>query len=157
MPSVANAVFPFLTSTFLLTRLTGMNHVDYRTGSRTIEILCPACGRDALLKREKVYDGFKCAGEKLSCAACGHIFPNEAAVPFKAQKTVPGFGSKDVPPPPAVFDEREVLETVSRLCRHCAHYVVNPFLQRCGRSNREVEATDTCDQFTPKNPSKPGA
>jgi len=131
-----------------------MEKADHKTPSRSIEILCQACGQDALLKRKKVYDGFKHIGDQLSCSACGHVFPNEAAVPFKAKKNLPGFELKDVPPPPKVFGEREVLETVGRLCRHCAHYVVNPFLQRCGRSNREVEATDTCDQFAPKNPLK---
>jgi len=132
-----------------------MEKADHKTPGRPIEILCPACGQDALLKREKMYEGFKHTGDKLSCAACGHVFPNEAAVPFKVKKTVPGFGRQDVPPPPRVFDEREVLETVGRLCRHCTHYVVNPFLQRCGRSNRTVEATDTCNQFAPKNPPEP--
>ena len=132
-----------------------MDHVLNRTASRLVEIVCPACGNDTLLKREIVYEGFKRAGEKLSCAACGRVFPDEAAVPFKAKKSVPGFGLQDVPPPPKVFEEREVLETVGQLCRHCAHYVVNPFLQRCGRSNREVEATDTCNQFAPKNPPDP--
>jgi hypothetical protein len=132
-----------------------MDKTEHGTVSRPIEIICSACGKDALLKREKVYEGFKRAGEKLSCAACGHVFPNEDAVPFKAKKVVPGFGLQDVPPLPKVFGEREVAETVGRLCRLCAHYVVNPFLQRCGRSNREVEATDTCNQFAPKNPPKP--
>ena len=132
-----------------------MDKAEHKTVSRPIEILCPACGQDTLVKRESVYEGFKRSGEKLSCAACGHVFANEAAVPFKAKKIMPGFGRQDVPPPPKVFGEQEVLATVGRLCRHCAHYVVNPFLQRCGRSNREVEATDTCDQFTPKNPPEP--
>ncbi|MBU4212165.1 MAG: hypothetical protein KKD33_06240 [Verrucomicrobia bacterium] len=132
-----------------------MDKAAHKTVSRPIEIICSACGKDALLRREPVYEGFKRTGEILSCAACGHVFPAEAAVPFKAKKIVPGFDRRDVPPPPKVFGEREVLETVGRLCRHCAHYVVNPFLQRCGRSNREVEATDTCDQFTPKLPPEP--
>jgi len=132
-----------------------MNKAEHKTVSRPIEIICSACGKDALLKRERVYEGFKRAGEKLSCAACGHVFPDEAAVPFKMKATVPGFGHQDVPPPPKVFGEREVLATVGRLCRHCAHYVVNPFLQRCGRSNRDVEATDTCNQFAPKPASEP--
>jgi len=132
-----------------------MDKEEHKTISQPIEILCPDCGQDALLKRERVYEGFKHTGEKLSCAACGHVFPDEAAVPFKAKIIVPGFGRQDLPPPPKVFCEQEVLETVGRLCRHCAHYVVNPFLQRCGRSNREVEATDTCDQFAPNNPPDP--
>ncbi len=131
-----------------------MDKPDRTTPIRSIEILCPACGQETLLKREIVYEGFRRTGETLTCAACGHVFPNAGAVPYKAEKKIPGFALRDVPPPPKVFDEREVQETVGRLCRHCAHYVVNPFLQRCGRSNREVEATDTCSQFTPKPPPK---
>lgn len=131
-----------------------MDKADPKTVSRPIEIICSACGKDTLLRRELVYEGFKRTGEKLSCADCGHVFPDEAAITFKAKKIMPGFGLQDVPPPPKVFGEREVLETVGRLCRHCEHYVVNPFLQRCGRSHREVEATDTCNQFAPKLPPK---
>lgn len=132
-----------------------MNKVDHKTPVRPVEILCPACNQDTLVKRERLYDGFKHTGEKLSCAACGHVFADETTVPFKTKKIKPGFGLQDVPPPPKVFDEREVRETVGRLCRHCAHYVVNPFLQRCGRSNREVEATDTCNKFKPQNAPAP--
>ncbi len=122
-----------------------------QTPDRKVAIICPTCGQDTLLKREKVYEGFKLIGEKLSCAACGQVFVDETAVPYKTKKIIPGFGRQDLPPPPKVFGEQEMRETVGRLCRHCAHYVVNPFLQRCGRSNREVEATDTCAQFAPKN------
>jgi len=132
-----------------------MDKAGHRTAAQPVAIICPACGEDTLLRREPVYEGFKRAGEKLSCTACGHVFANEAAVPFKAKAAVPGFGRQDLPPPPRVFGEQEVRATVGRLCRHCIHYVVNPFLQRCGRSNREVEATDTCNQFAPKNPPEP--
>ena len=68
-----------------------MDKADHKLPVRPIEILCPACGQDALVKREKVYDGFKHTGEKLSCAACSHVFPDETAIPFKAKKSVPGF------------------------------------------------------------------
>lgn len=120
------------------------------TTARGIEIICPECGQETLLKRESVFEGFKRVGEKFSCAACGLVFPDEAAVPFKVRKPIPGFERRDLPPKPKVFSEQEVRETVSRLCRHCAHYVVNPFLQRCGLSKREVAATDSCAEFTAK-------
>lgn len=104
-----------------------------------------------MLKRETIYEGFKRIGDKLSCAACGQVFTDEAAVPYTTKKIMPGFGRQDLPAPLKVFGEQELREAVGRLCRHCAHYVINPFLQRCGRSHREVEATDTCAQFTPKS------
>ncbi len=121
------------------------------------EILCPACGQDSLVKRTPLYEGFKRVGEQLACAGCGLVFPGEAAVPYKTRKTLPGFGLEDVPPPPKVFGKQELAETVGRLCRHCDHYVVNPFLQRCALTHREVEATDTCPRFAPKPPPKAGA
>ena len=43
------------------------------------------------------------------------------------------------------------------MCRYCAEYVVNPFLQRCGLHRCEVQATDTCPHFRPKPPPKEAA
>ncbi len=123
--------------------------------ARPALICCPACHQDAPLKRAPVYDGFKRVGETLSCASCGHRFSDAAAVPFKSRTAVPGFTPDDVPPPPKVFGDDDVRATTGRLCRHCAQYVVNPFLQRCGLTRRLVEATDTCPRFQPKPP--PGA
>lgn len=122
----------------------------------TVEILCPACGEESLLKRVPKYDGFKKVGESLLCASCGHVFANEQVVPFKGRAR------------PAVFDESDRLATPrvfrgdenARMCRYCADYMVNPFVQRCVRHRREVQATDTCAQFRPKPDAKqadPGA
>ncbi len=119
--------------------------------TKSVTIVCPACGQESLLKRAPRYDGFTRVGETLSCAACGHVFADEAAVPFKKKKTLAGFDSKHLPPPPRVFRKDEN----ARLCRYCANYVVNPFVQRCSRLKKEVEATDTCDHFSPKPPPSP--
>ena len=125
------------------------------THAKSFEILCPACGQESLLKRTPHYDGFTRIGEKLSCAACGHGFADEAAVPFKTKKTLAGFGREDVPVAPRVFQPNEN----ARLCRYCENYIVNPFIQRCSRLKKEVEATDTCEHFKPKPeppaPAKP--
>jgi len=43
-----------------------------------------------------------------------------------------------------------------RTCRHCRHYIVNPFTQRCDLHKKEVEATDFCPDFDRK-PSPPPA
>lgn len=114
----------------------------------SLEINCPGCGKDSLLLRKPVYDGFKKVGESLSCAACGHPFADEASVPFKARETVQVFTEADKPRAVRAFDEAEA----QRLCRHCANYVVNPFVQWCGLHRREVEATDTCAQFAVRAP-----
>ena len=121
-------------------------------GSKSIEIICPACGRETILKRTPRYEGFKRAGEDLSCAACGHAFTDEAEVPFKAKTHSNLFNQSELDAKPDVFKPDEA----ARLCRHCAHYVVNPFIQRCALFSKEVEATDSCGNFKkPEKPSKP--
>ncbi len=113
---------------------------------KSIEITCPACGKESLLRRTPEYDGFKRTGEKLSCGLCGHVFADEAAVPFKEKKAPLVFSQDDRPAPVRVFSEDEN----ARLCRYCVYYVVNPFVQRCSHLKKEIEATDTCDHFAPK-------
>jgi hypothetical protein len=111
--------------------------------AKKVEIICPACGADTLLKREPVYDGLKKTGEKLSCAACGHVFAGEEEVSCKERKEVRVFTEADRIRKVEVFNESDRGGT----CRHCAHYLVNPFTQRCELTFREVQATDTCPKF----------
>ncbi len=117
-----------------------------KTGGRPVEIICPACKCDAILRREAVYDGLRKTGERLFCSACGHEFSNEASIPFKRAAKPRIFTDEDRSERVDVFrnDER------GRNCRHCAHYTVNPFTQRCGLTWRIVEATDTCEKFEPR-------
>ncbi|MCA1809446.1 MAG: hypothetical protein ABR497_02585 [Kiritimatiellia bacterium] len=110
---------------------------------RGFEINCPACGRETLLKRDPVYEGFRRVGERLSCLGCGHVFADEAEAPFIQRVAPRVFDGKDVPRAPQVFAANEA----GRTCRHCAHYVVNPFVQRCALKGGEVEATDSCRRF----------
>lgn len=96
--------------------------------------------------REPLYEGFKRVGEELRCAACGHRFASESEVPFKKSAAAKIFDESDRPKAARVFAENEA----ERICRRCAHYVVNPFVQWCGLHKREVEATDTCPSFERK-------
>jgi len=114
--------------------------------SPNLEIICPACGAEALLRREARYEGLKKVGETLRCSACGHEFPGEACVPFKDRATPRIFGEEDKLPKVDLFANDEK----GRNCRHCRHYVVNPFTQRCGLHFREVQATDSCVEFEPR-------
>ena len=114
-----------------------------------VELRCPACGRDSWLRRAPIYDGFTKTGEALTCALCGHAFASEAEIPFKDNRPKV-FSEADRPRPVQVFREDEK----GRMCRYCAEYVVNPFLQRCGLHKCEVQATDTCPHFKPKPPPK---
>lgn len=110
------------------------------------EIECSACGQESLLKRVPKYDGFKKIGEALVCAACGHEYASEAEVPFKQKRALKIFDDSDAPRVIKLFREDEV----ENLCHHCKHYVVNPFIQRCGKFGKTVEATDTCPSFEKK-------
>jgi hypothetical protein len=111
---------------------------------KTTEIVCTQCGAEAFLKREPVYEGLKKTGEELSCSACGFVFASEAEAPFKVRVAATHiFTDADRSEKVKVFDEDETC----RLCRYCANYVVNPFMQFCSHHKKEVQATDTCAQF----------
>jgi len=112
----------------------------------SLEIHCPGCQKPSLLVREPVYNGFTRTGEILKCMTCGHTFEDEQSVPFVHRADVDVFTDEDRSEKVEVFSEGEA----GRLCRHCSMYVVNPFLQWCAHHKREVQATDSCDQFVAK-------
>jgi hypothetical protein len=110
------------------------------------EIRCTGCGKDALVRREAVFDGFRKTGERFVCVSCGHAYEGETEVPWKTARVRPKvFGEDDAPKRSSLFADEE-----PQNCRHCKHYLVNPFTQRCGLHRREVQATDCCAQFVGK-------
>ncbi len=110
------------------------------------EIHCTACGQSAFVRREPVYDGFRKVGEVLVCTACGHRYAEGESVAFRDPPKRPSvFTEDDKPEVARIFQEDER----GRCCRHCRHFVVNPFTQRCGLHGRSVQATDFCMDFTP--------
>ena len=113
---------------------------------KPIEIICSACGSDALLIRKPQYKGFTKINEILTCASCGHEYASEKDVSFKGNKTFHVFSNADRSAKIKVFHEDEK----GRICRYCLHYIINPFTQWCGLHKKEVEATDTCVQFKPR-------
>jgi len=117
---------------------------------RPIEITCPACGQDSLLLRKPRYEGFTKAGEDLSCASCGHPFASEEEVPFRGKAVPRVFTDADKSRKIEVFTE----DDKGRMCLYCASYIVNPFTQWCSRHKKEVQATDTCENFAVKPPPK---
>lgn len=112
-----------------------------------LEIKCTACRRVALVRLEAVYDGFRKTGEVFVCTACGHRYASREDTPFIAADSHPRvFTAQDKPDPTHVFhaDERR------KCCGWCLNFVVNPFNQRCGLTNRVMQATDLCARFTAK-------
>lgn len=114
-------------------------------------IRCSACGEESLLKRVPSYDGFRKAGETLSCASCGHVYASEEEVPFVGARRPALFDESDAPRKIDLFRDDEK----ARFCRHCRHYVVNPFTQRCDLRGREVEATGCCESFERRETKDP--
>ena len=113
--------------------------------SAAVEMICTHCGAEAFLKREPVYEGFKKCGETLSCSACGAVFESESGVRFKEASPAPKiFSEADRPKKVQVFNEDET----PRFCRHCAEYVMNPFMQYCSLHRKEIQAVDSCPDFS---------
>jgi len=111
------------------------------------EINCSACGEVTLVRAEPVYDGFKKVGECFVCTACGQQYASEEETPFVNAVAKPAlFTDADRPEKVSVFSEDER----QRCCAYCREMVLNPFGQRCGLTNRFVEATDLCDKFSKK-------
>jgi rubredoxin len=110
------------------------------------EMHCPVCGKETLVIKEAVYEGFTRVGERMKCAVCGHAFDAPAEEPTPVRKVPAIFSDDDLPPAVKIFDEGEN----RTICRYCKNYLVNPFKQWCGRHEKEVEATDTCPDFEPR-------
>ena len=111
--------------------------------ARGLEIVCIGCGEETLVRREPVYDGFKKVGEQLVCIECGQTYDPDGDVPYQEKRASSIFGAGDLTPVEDVFagDEK------GRNCRYCKHYIVNPFTQRCGLTQKIVESTDGCGEF----------
>jgi hypothetical protein len=117
--------------------------------------VCPSCKEDALFVTDAVYDGFRKIGETRRCTLCGHVIRSSGGRSAPPQKPAAranplwdAFARDETGAAPGLFD---VDGETARLCRKCAHYVVNPFTQRCMLHDKEVEATDTCPRFTPRD------
>jgi hypothetical protein len=114
--------------------------------SRSCEIVCAACKADTLVRAEPVFEGFRKVGQRFVCVSCGHAYADEAQIPWKEKGKASVFTDADRSETVSVFREDEK----GRSCRHCAHYVVNPFTQWCSVHRKEVQATEFCDRFAPK-------
>jgi DNA-directed RNA polymerase subunit M/transcription elongation factor TFIIS len=109
------------------------------------EIICTACGQESLPLRKPKYEGLKKVGETLQCSSCGHEYEDEESVAYKTPQKTQVFTDSDRSKNVELFAEDEA----KTLCRYCANYVVNPFMQWCGLHKKEVQATDTCPDFVP--------
>ena len=105
--------------------------------SRSKKIFCPSCRQESAVKVVKKYDGFTLVGEIDTCAFCGYEFDEEPEV-IRGR-------------PPGWVNDKEL----KKVCHRCRHYVINPFVQKCVLHQWEVEATDTCADFSLRPVSEP--
>jgi len=117
-----------------------------------MEIDCPTCAKPTLFIKEAVYDGFTKTGEVQKCTVCGHEIDSAAAQASasSANQKPELFSDDDTPEVFRIEGQDDDMET----CRHCEHYVANPFTQRCAHHNKEVSATDTCGDFERATPTE---
>ena len=110
---------------------------------------CKTCGEVTLWIAKPVFDGFRKTGDRIVCSDCGAeqqapaapVLPVAASTPKKALPSI--FDESDRPSETRLADDGES----RHMCRHCRHYLVNAFTQRCALTLTEVKATDSCPQF----------
>ena len=125
------------------------------------QFTCPACGRTAFAKLEKILDGWDVKGEHLVCSICGA----DAGAPDAPKSSEPNSVSAGRKALDALFgndaaEERKpsILDMDSpeehRFCRDCAHALVNAFAVICTRKHCEVQPMDDCPDYE-KRPEQP--
>ena len=126
------------------------------------QFTCPACGRTAFAKLEKILDGWDVKGEHLVCSFCGA----DAGAPDapqtagssgvsagrKALDALFGSTEADNTPKPSILDSEKPGER--RFCRDCAHALVNVFAVICTRKHCEVQPMDDCPDFERRKQKK---
>lgn len=117
--------------------------------SRSLEITCTACGKTTFVRAEPVFEGFKKVGEAYICLSCGHRYPSAAETPFTKPEPQKGNGLFQ---PTEKKDLADLLgiQMKHHSCRWCAHWILHPFDQRCGLTNKHTESTDECNRFQEK-------
>ena len=117
--------------------------------NKQTRIKCPHCGEYAFFKEKKIYDdSFALKGVKYICFLCGgeaDITPEKNTSKnsdSKLDKLSEFLGGESVSKVSLDLACDEV-----RFCCHCTHFIKHPFINRCGLTLKEVEATDSCGNF----------
>ncbi len=125
------------------------------------QFTCPACGRTAFAKLEKILDGWDVKGEHLVCSFCGADAgapdapkSEDAASVSAGRKALDAlFGNEEAAEKkPSILDMDSPAE--HRFCRDCAHSLVNAFAVICTRKHCEVQPMDDCPDYE-KRPDPP--
>lgn len=128
------------------------------------QFTCPACGRTAFAKLERILDGWDVKGEHLVCSFCG-VDAGVPDAPKSADAASASAGRKALD---ALFgkDTAEVKKTSildmdipseHRFCRDCAHALVNAFAVICTRKHSEVQPMDDCPDYKKRPEQSPSS
>ena len=128
------------------------------------QFTCPACGRTAFAKLEKILDGWDVKGEHLVCSFCGSD-AGAPDVPESVDATSVSAGRKALD---ALFGNEETAEkkpsildmdspSEHRFCRDCAHALVNAFAVICTRKHCEVQPMDDCPDYEKRPDQSPSS
>jgi hypothetical protein len=120
------------------------------------ERTCPFCGHrlDAGAAKPETAGGKGAAKSAALDGLFGDYKPPKPSNPFgddlpgPSKPLNPFGGPVEVPRAQNPFGAADTGPV--RICRHCRHYVVNPYTQKCMLHDREVTAVDTCADFTAK-------
>ena len=118
------------------------------------KITCPHCGEKSFVREKRAFNDDLTRGEaQFFCALCGKELIPEKNTPSAASprnkagidrlsQLLGGEKIQKVTLGPADGD--------GCFCLHCAHFLTNPFVCRCGLTFNEIEATDSCSSFEAK-------
>ena len=129
------------------------------------QFTCPACGRTAFAKLEKILDGWDVKGEHLVCSFCGADAgapdapkPADSASVSAGRKALDAlFGNDEsaAQKKPSILDMDSPAER--RFCRDCAHSLVNAFAVICTRKHCEVQPMDDCPDYEKRPDQSPSS
>lgn len=124
------------------------------TFKKGMQITCPHCGQESVVKLHTEMDGWVKIGEYLACALCS------AKLEAPEEKTVEA-SSDDSPGADALKDflgvdpaEKEDLiddDGDRRFCRDCNHLLEHPFKMYCLLHKKDVNPMDDCEKFEKKS------
>lgn len=118
------------------------------------KINCPHCGEKSFVREKKCFDdAFVLKKVLFVCALCGKPLedkaPNRSGVSGKnnaADRLSALLGGEKVQKISFAPDASD-----GRFCLHCVNYIKHPFMNRCGVTLKEIQATDSCELFEAKS------
>ena len=119
-----------------------------------MQLTCPHCQQDSVVKLETEMDGWTKVREFLACAMCGESLESPDEGPTTISSNVDESGKNDL----LDFlgtNEEAVEEYIAddgtrQFCRDCIHILDHPFKVYCLHHKKDVNPMDDCSDFDRK-------